>query len=60
MKTKDKMNALKEEVATVSRKLHELTDEELAQVAGGVLPDSYKLDFEPGVAPGRSSPALSE
>ena len=35
MKTKDKLNALKEEVATVSRKLHELTEEELAQVVGG-------------------------
>ena len=42
MKTKEELNALKEEVETVSRKLHELTDEKLAQVAGGsvpVLPD---------------------
>ena len=35
MKTKEELNALKEEVETVSRKLHELTDEELAQVSGG-------------------------
>ena len=35
MKTKEELNALKEEVETVSRKLHELTDEELAQVTGG-------------------------
>ena len=35
MKTKEELNALKEEVEAVSRKLHELTDEELAQVAGG-------------------------
>ena len=35
MKTKDKLNALKEEVETVNKKLHELTDEELAQVSGG-------------------------
>ena len=35
MKTKEELNALKEEVATVSRKLHELTEEELAQVCGG-------------------------
>ena len=28
MKTKEELNALKEEVETVSRKLHELTDEE--------------------------------
>ena len=36
MKTKEELNALKEEVETVSKKLHELTDEELAQVSGGV------------------------
>ena len=35
MKTKEELNALKDEVETVSKKLHELTDEELAQVAGG-------------------------
>ena len=36
MKTKEELNALKEEVETLSAKLHELTDEELAQVTGGV------------------------
>ena len=35
MKTKEELNALKEEVETLSKKLHELTDEELAQVSGG-------------------------
>ena len=35
MKTTEELNALKEEVETVSRKLHELTEEELAQVTGG-------------------------
>ena len=35
MKVKEELNALKEEVETVSRKLHELTDEELARVTGG-------------------------
>ena len=39
MKTKEELNALKEEVETVSRKLHALTDEELAQVTGGFDPD---------------------
>ena len=39
MKTKEELNALKEEVETESRKLHELTDEELAQVSGGLAPD---------------------
>ena len=43
MKTKEELNDLKEEVETVSRKLAELTDEELAQVAGGVLPDIIDL-----------------
>ena len=38
MKTVEELNALKEEVETVSRKLAELTEEELAQVSGGVLP----------------------
>ena len=35
MKTKEELNALKQEVETLNEKLHELTDEELAQVAGG-------------------------
>ena len=37
MKSKEELNALKENVETVSKKLHELTEEELAQVSGGVL-----------------------
>ena len=49
MKSKDELNALKEEVETVSRKLAELTEEELAQVSGGVLLDNIKLGFEPAV-----------
>ena len=36
MKTKEELNALKEEVETLNKKLHELTDEELEQVTGGV------------------------
>ena len=36
MKTKEELNALKEEVETQNKKLHELTEEELAQVSGGV------------------------
>ena len=38
MKTKEELNALKVEVETVSKKLAELTDEELAQVCGGRAP----------------------
>ena len=36
MKTQEELNALKEEVVTLNEKLHELTEEELAQVSGGV------------------------
>ena len=35
MKTKEELNTLKEEVEAVNRKLHELTEEDLAQVVGG-------------------------
>ena len=35
MKTKDELNALKEEVEALNKKLAELTEEELAQVCGG-------------------------
>ena len=34
-KTKEELNALKEEVESVTRKIRELTDEELEQVTGG-------------------------
>ena len=35
MKTKEELNALKEEVKVLNKKLAELTEEELAQVVGG-------------------------
>ena len=35
MKTKEELNALKEEVETLNKKLAELTEEELTQVSGG-------------------------
>ena len=35
MKTKEELNALKEEVETVNSKLRALTEEEMAQVCGG-------------------------
>ena len=41
MKTKEELNALKEEVETLNKKLHELTEEELAQVSGGLVPAVY-------------------
>ena len=35
MKTKEELNALKEEVENLNEKLRELTEEELAEVCGG-------------------------
>ena len=35
MKTQEELNALKEDVETVSRKLYELNDDELTVVSGG-------------------------
>ena len=35
MKTKEELNALKNEVKALNKKLAELNEEELAQVAGG-------------------------
>ena len=45
MKTKEELNALKEEVETVSKKLHELTEEELTQVAGGYWEDCFDCKY---------------
>ena len=45
MKSKEELNALKEEVETLNKKLHELTEEEFAQGAGGLMFAIY----EPGV-----------
>ena len=42
MKSTEELNALKEEVENVNRKLAELTEEELEQVSGGET-----LDFGP-------------
>ena len=37
MKTKEELNALKNEVKALNKKLAELSDEELQQVAGGLI-----------------------
>ena len=37
MKTKEELNTIKEEVEAVRGKLRELTDDELAEVAGGKM-----------------------
>ena len=43
MKTKEELNELKIEYESLNRKLAELSEEELAQVSGGVLPDGGKI-----------------
>ena len=44
-KTKEELKALKKEVEAVNEKLAELTEEELAQVSGGIQrPDGYSVD----------------
>ena len=43
MKTKEELNALKEEIETLNKKLAELTEEELAQVTGGVKEVNEKI-----------------
>ena len=53
MKTKEELNALKEEVETLNKKLHELTEKELSQISGGVVPIDFYLkhDFVAPAAP---------
>ena len=42
MKTKEELNEIKEETEILSKKLNELTDEELAQVTGGNIEQELK------------------
>ena len=51
MKSKEELNALKEEVETQDEKIKELTDEELAQVSGGVGTYGVTVRMNP-VCPG--------
>ena len=53
MKTKEELNALKEEAETLNRKPHELSDEELAQVSGGrYVPGADPVSPPPFPPPG--------
>ena len=47
MKTKEELCALKEEIEALNKKLHELTEEELAQVIGGFGPEQLPRSEEP-------------
>ena len=49
MKTKEELNALKEEVEALNKNLAELTEEELAQVSGGV--DRLAASSPPSLMP---------
>ena len=52
-KTKEELNALKEEVVNLNEKLRELTDEELEQVTGGyeIIFYNFQNLSETGEAP---------
>ena len=56
MKTKEELNALKEEVETVSKKLNELSEEELSQVSSGGM----DIRTVPPIEGGLSSPSLPD
>ena len=48
MKTNEELKALKAEVDALKDKLAELTNEELAQVSGGIPPiDEFQVDLDP-------------
>ena len=59
MKTKEELNALKKEVEALNKKLHELSDDELAQVVGG---DGMSIGKVPaiGISGGLSSLSLPD
>lgn len=50
MKTKEELNAIKEEVETLNEKLQELTEEELAQITGGKRAEAEFAEFKNYVA----------
>ena len=47
MKTKEELNALKQEVETLNKKPAEMSEEELKQVAGGFQTDPGKVSTCP-------------
>ena len=46
MKTKEELNALEEELENLNKKFEELSEEELKEVTGGLLPIPYVSMFE--------------
>ena len=57
MKTAEELNALKNEVETLNKKLAELSEEDLEQLFGGVVPHDFfpwpvvERVVEPGLEP---------
>ena len=45
MKTKEELNELKEEVENLNKKLAELSEDELEQIAGGLRPRYIKIEL---------------
>ncbi|MBQ0109992.1 MAG: DUF5320 domain-containing protein [Clostridiales bacterium] len=55
MKTKEELNALKEEVEALNKKLAELSKEELAQVNGGWFYRDIEITLETENGEGKKS-----
>ena len=58
MKTKEELNALKNEVETLNNKLAELTEDELTQVIGGVGGNGVILVATEGSDPEKSNAVM--
>ena len=58
MKTKEELNALKNEVETLNNKLAELTEDELTQVIGGVGGNGVILVATEGSDPEKGNAAM--
>ena len=67
MKSKEELNALKEEVEVLNKKLQELTEEELEQVTGGAVPEGIPIqtivnvgekDVKFSISPSHSEPEV--
>lgn len=55
MKTKEELSALKEELENLNKKFEELSEEELKQVTGGVLPVIFASVIQSVMRPGAAN-----
>lgn len=60
MKTKEELNILKEEYENVTKKLAELNEEELEQIAGGLIPIPYVYESIGGKTVAEVAPTADE